>query len=56
MRKALDFRALLLLILVGFSNGRFNISEFQDVDRFQSNAQTFEQWGLISIRINLQYF
>ena len=49
MRKALDFRALLLFILVGFSNGKFHFPESQDVDRFQSKAKSSDESGLISI-------
>ena len=54
MRKALDFKALLLLILVVFSNGRFYSPEFQDVDTFQSKAQMNRQ-VTTGILINLQY-
>ena len=54
MRKALDFKALLLLILVVFSNGEFYSPEFQDVDTFQSKAQMNRQVAT-GILINLQY-
>ena len=54
MRKALDFKALLLLILVVFSNGRFYSPEFQDVDTFQSKARMNRQVAT-GILINLQY-
>ena len=54
MRKALDFKALLLLILVVFSNGRFYSPEFQDVDTFQSKVQMNRQ-VTTGILIKLQY-